>query len=210
MLNIRGAESEEALVSTLGVRWNGIEERPLDGMRRLRATSASLLGLLAISIATCSAMVLVGTSPVLYLLSWSPVIIYLYFCSVWSAGLPGFVVWRSFTVDRVWSNFWLDMGNLGVEVESGLSREMVPFRKECHRSYFVHYRLPEGLRVGVMRFFNDRTSEKVYLLVEGVNEENWDLARDVLGSLDAIDIDQVSVHGRPVSAPMPWGFTSRA
>ena len=122
----------------MGARWNGIDERPIDGMWRLKATSTALLGLLGVSAIACSLMVLFGTSPFVFILAWLPIIIYLFLCSVWARALPGYVVWRSYTVDRVWARFWLDDGNMGIEIESKLGRELIPFRKECQRSYVTH------------------------------------------------------------------------
>jgi hypothetical protein len=193
----------------MGTRWGGIEERPLDGIVRLRLTSYSILGLCSISVVACSIMVILGRPSVLIMLAWLPLIGYLFLCGVWAGGLTGFVVWRIFTIDRTWARFWLDEGNLEVEIESRLGRDLIPFHKECRWSYATHYLLPEGIEVGVMRFFNDRMTENVLLLVEGVNEANWDLVRDVLEALGDVDISEVSVIGRPVHAPTPWGYTSR-
>ena len=57
---------------------------------------------------------------------------------------------------------------------------------------------------------NDRMTEKVLLLVEGVNENNWDLANEVLTVLDDVDISQVTILGKPIHSPTPWGFTARS
>jgi hypothetical protein len=197
------------LVWSLSARWNGIEERPIDGMLRLRATSNAILCLLAISMVMCSTMMYYSSSPFLFIISWTPLCAYLFMSSVWARALPGYVVWRSYVVDRVWASFWLDERNLEVEIESRLQSDLVPFRKECLWSYVSHYLLPEGLEIGIIRLVADRYSVRILILVEGINDTNWDLASDVIGTLDGLDIGQVKVVGRPTPTPLPWGFTTR-
>ena len=192
------------------MRWAGIEERPLEGVARLRSTSTSIFGLCLVSIISCSIMALLGRSPFLFMMAWLPLIAYLYLCGVWARGLPGYTVWRSFTVDRVWARFWLDEGNLEVEIETRLKGDLIPFRKECLWSYVTHYLLPDGIELGVMRFHNDRSTERVLLLVEGINEDNWDLTHDILVALDGVDISMVTIRGNPVAVPTPWGYTTRS
>ena len=194
----------------MGATWNGIEERPIDGIGRMRATSWAIVSLIAISVVACTSMIVLGSSPFLFLLAWFPLIVYLYFCAVWVRGLPGYTIWRSYIFDRVWAGFWLDEGNLEIELESRFRRESIPFQKECRWSYFSHYRFPEGLGVGVVRLSNGRSSERVLLMIEGVNEQNWDLTNVIFDTLTGLDIGQVAIHGQPISASAPWGFTTRA
>ncbi len=191
-------------------RWEGVEERPLRGIRRLRLTSVSVLGLATVSTTACSIMVIKGGSPLLYIFAWLPLVSYLYLSGVWAMALPGYVVWREFTLDRVWARFWMDDGNLGLELETRMRVDLIPFKAEYRWSYAVHYLLPEGLSVGVIRLFNDRSSERIMLLVEGVDEGNWDLAQEVLLTLDCLDIGQVTIYGQPACARVPWGYTTRA
>ncbi len=176
----------------------------------MRLTSAGFLVLAIASSLTCSVTVILSGHPFLFILAWLPLVAYLYIVGVWAAALPGYVVWRDLQMDRAWASFWLDDGNLALEVEAGMQQHLIPFKKECKWEYSLHYLLPEGLEVGVVRLFHDRTTERVVLMVEGVDDKNWDLSMDVMACLDGMKLDQVSIVSQQHPARVPWGYTARA
>jgi len=194
----------------MGTARDGLEERPLEGIRRLRETFIALLGLTFVAVVGGAVTVLLSDRPMLFTLAWLPLVAYLYISTVWADALPGFVIWRDFVVDRAWARFWLDDGNLETELEYRMRGGGVPFQKECRWSYATHYHLPEGLHLGVARLSVDRWTERVLLMVEGVNETNWDAAEDVISVLRDVDIHQVPVLGNPVLSSTPWGYTARS
>ena len=194
----------------MGTAWNGLEERPLEGVRRLRETFAALLGLTLVAVVGGAVTVLLSGRLFLFTVAWLPLVAYLFLCTVWADALPGFVVWRDFVVDRAWARFWLDDGNLETELEYRMRGGGFPFLKECRWSYVTHYHLPEGLHLGVVRLSVDRWTERVLLLVEGVNEMNLDVAEDIISVLGDVDIHQVPVRGNLVLSSTPWGYTARA
>lgn len=174
---------------------------PVSGLRRLHATGYSILVLFFTSLASSIVMAIVGFPTPGLVLAWTPILLYLLICSIWAIRHVGYYVGWNWPVDKVWSSYWLEDGYLEKAIGNALARDLIPFFKSARWSYFIYFELPEGVGIGVSRSYNGRRSDIIMVHVEGVNDRNVDIARDVHGVLASLRLGHTPTIAKVVCSP---------
>ncbi len=152
---------------------------------------------------------MIGVSIPTLIIAWSPLIAYLLTSGLWALRQPGYYIGWNWPLDKVWSRYWIDEGNLEKRFDGTLTRMFIPFMKVARWSYTLYYELPDGVAIGVSRLYGGRASDIIMVHIAGLNEGNVDIAKEVQTALKEVDIYIPNIYAKVVPSNSAFECTVR-
>ncbi len=152
---------------------------------------------------------MIGVSIPAVVLAWSPLIAYLLISGHWALRQPGYYIGWNWPLDKVWSRYWIDEGNLEKRFDGTLASMFIPIVKMARWSYTLYYELPDGVAIGMSRLYGGRAYDIIMVHIEGVNEGNVDIAKEVHTALTEVDIYGPDIYAKGVPSSSPLECTMR-